>query len=111
MRSLLLPFDAHNHIHMGPSNPMQAVTAAAGNPLGGMAIMSTHPRDYAQVLHLAQSMPLQQQEAQSPQEDAKEQQQSPLMVVPGLGVHPWFLAELTESLWCLAANLPASSSN
>lgn len=86
---LLLPFDAHNHIHMGPSPAAVAIQDETSR-LGGVAIMSTHPRDFDSVLHLSQHLPLEQQQDGEAQE---------LLVVPGLGVHPWWLADLTDQDW------------
>jgi Tat protein secretion system quality control protein TatD with DNase activity len=91
----LLPFDSHNHVHMGPSPPMQALLASSatldkpgtpsiGIPLCGMAIMSTHPRDYERVLDLATTLP---------------KEVPGTRIVPCLGVHPWFLNELTKDDW------------
>lgn len=88
----LLPFDAHNHVHLGPTSPIRALFRnpdASGNlhnvtQLCGMAIMSTHPRDYQQVIQLSKDLP-------SAVEAAR--------VVPCLGVHPWFLHEIEEQDW------------
>jgi TatD DNase family protein len=74
---VILPFDSHNHIHMGPSSPQQALTV----PLSGMAIMSTHPRDFSTVLDLSTTL----------SNDSRH-------IVPCFGIHPWFLHK-TESNW------------
>ncbi len=81
-----LPFDAHNHVHMGPSSPLMALQSAVDGTtlLSGMAIMSTHPRDYARVNHLTDSLP---------------EKVPGTHIVPCYGVHPWFLHELTERDW------------
>jgi TatD DNase family protein len=93
---LLLPFDAHNHVHMGPTWPLSGdlvdhgiwnspgkgpsgvvnVPAAdlLSHSLSGMAVMSTHPRDFPNVLELAEK--------------------SKQKVIPCIGVHPWFLHEV-----------------
>lgn len=100
---LIAPFDAHNHVHLGPTLPFPLLGVdAAGtnnylsswkqenveapghanllgeNALGGMAIMSTHPRDFSLVTGLAEKS-----SANKP-------------VIPCIGVHPWFLHELDE---------------
>lgn len=74
MTVIILPFDSHNHVHLGPSLPLEALSAA---PLSGMAVMSTHPRDFDTVLHLTKTLSTQSRQ-----------------VVPCLGVHPWFLHEI-----------------
>jgi TatD DNase family protein len=56
----------------------------------GMAIMSTHPRDYATVLRLALDLPQQGKLLESSR---------PVNVVPCLGVHPWFLHEIPNDDW------------
>jgi len=80
------PFDAHNHVHMGPTLPLAALQSAVDGSklLCGMAIMSTHPRDYARVTQLTESLP---------------KQVPGTHIVPCYGVHPWFLHELTERDW------------
>jgi Tat protein secretion system quality control protein TatD with DNase activity len=82
-----LPFDAHNHIHMGPSPPMDAVVPLGGEQasMSGMAIMSTHPQDFETVESLATTM------RSVPTADPGN-----LQIVPCYGVHPWFLHELEE---------------
>ncbi len=95
---LLLPFDSHNHVHMGPTWPLSDATlnaaceisSSALQPprqqqpanllngcLSGMAVMSTHPRDFCQVLKLAEL--------------------SHQKIIPCIGVHPWFLHELFDN--------------
>ena len=93
-QQLLLPFDAHNHIHMGPSPAAVAIQDETSR-LGGLAIMSTHPRDFDSVLHLSQHLPLQQNDGEVQESSSS----SLLVVVPGLGVHPWWLADLTDQDW------------
>jgi TatD DNase family protein len=78
---MLLPFDAHNHVHMGPTPLGQANLDGC---LSGMAIMSTHPRDFPSVLELAVNEPT-----------------STITILPCVGVHPWFLHELTEVDWAV----------
>jgi TatD DNase family protein len=77
--SMTLPFDAHNHIHMGKANPSIAL-----EPLSGMAVMSTHPRDFKVVKDIADNS--------DPEK----------VVIPCLGIHPWFLHELTKDDWKIA---------
>ena len=95
--SRLLPFDAHNHIHMGPSEPIVAVVnkEVPSEPLlSGVAIMSTHPKDYPTVSELQESLP----------------KACPgLRVVPCFGVHPWWLHELTEEDWKPIPIVPTES--
>mmetsp|Transcript_10141 Transcript_10141/g.15497 ORF Transcript_10141/g.15497 Transcript_10141/m.15497 type:complete len:293 (+) Transcript_10141:77-955(+) len=88
-----LAFDAHNHIHMGPNPPMKAlvkenfehsVSTDLVSELSGVAIMSTHPKDFPVVKSLATSIP---------------SSCSGVHVVPCYGVHPWFLHELEERHW------------
>jgi len=93
--NMILPFDAHNHIHMGPSPPHVALfkTAALEEhgehlpplSLSGMAIMSTHPSDFPKVQQLSEDLP--------------RQYDQNLAIVPCYGVHPWFLHELTDEHW------------
>jgi Tat protein secretion system quality control protein TatD with DNase activity len=83
-----LPFDAHNHVHMGPTSPLAALQSVgergATTILCGMALMSTHPRDYPRVTQLTESLP---------------KQVPGTRIVPCYGVHPWFLHELSERDW------------
>lgn len=85
---MLLPFDAHNHVHMGPTPPVQALlpTDLSETPqkaaVSGMAIMSTHPRDFDHVMHLSRTLP--------------NEVEGSVQVVPCFGVHPWFLHELSD---------------
>ena len=109
---MILPFDAHNHVHMGPTPPSMALLPASAvkdhqhevensgkrsppalSPtlsqpaaLSGMAIMSTHPRDFARVRNLKTELPQQTSSGH-------------LDIVSCYGVHPWFLHELDESQW------------
>ena len=92
---MILPFDAHNHVHMGPTNPLQALVGNtdAVPPSGskneanvsGMAIMSTHPRDFERVLSLSKTLPL--------------EVEGHVQVVPCFGIHPWFLHEVSDEDW------------
>ena len=92
VKMLVLPFDAHNHIHMGASPPQAALGQGETTArLGGLAIMSTHPRDFARVLELSESLPLLAVE--------QSEMEEPLRVVPCFGIHPWWLAELTDEDW------------
>jgi TatD DNase family protein len=85
---LLLPFDAHNHIHLGRAAATDALPG-----LGGMAIMATHPGDFDRVLELSRTLPA----ASGRQDDDDDD----VIVVPCLGVHPWFVAELSAADWAL----------
>lgn len=84
----MLPFDAHNHVHMGPSSAMIALHGPPDGPLAnkialsGMAIMSTHPRDYDKVQRLFHELA-----------------RPGVAIVPCFGVHPWWLHELTDDDW------------
>ena len=87
--SMILPFDAHNHVHMGPASPVEALLAPSDSStptvaLSGMALMSTHPRDWGRVRSLAAELP-----STHPR----------VKVVPCFGVHPWHLHEVTPDDW------------
>ena len=95
---MILPFDSHNHVHMGPTPPLRALLGPTATltenhqslspaVVSGMAIMSTHPRDFDRVLQLSKELSVQRPGVQ---------------VVPCFGVHPWFLHELTEQDWLLS---------
>ena len=73
----VLPFDAHNHVHMGSTSPSLPLES-----LSGMAVMSTRPKDFPIVLDMAES-----------------NKEKDKVVIPCLGVHPWFLHELTSDDW------------
>lgn len=88
-----LPFDAHNHIHLGPSPPSSALWKEPGRTgppdegslaLSGMAIMSTHPQDFEAITTLSTSL---------------SELQPGVRIVPCYGVHPWFLHELEDRHW------------
>ena len=112
--TVILPFDAHNHIQMGPSTPVRALfgpteastdccSSADGRRVvlvSGMAIMSTHPRDYARVLSLSQELPHQCQSGSSSRSSTG------VRIIPCVGVHPWWLHELTDYDW---EEIPAQS--
>ena len=109
----LLPFDSHNHVHMGPTPPIRSLfpdgdrqlpPSSTAPVLGGMAIMSTHPRDYTRVLQLSKELPLQVAAAAGEggggdENDDSDADRRKLQVVPCFGVHPWFLHELTDRDW------------
>lgn len=83
---MLLPFDAHNHIHMGPTEASHAVSSSSGEVfISGMAIMSTHPRDFSSVLDLAK--------------ETLPRRFPSVGVIPCLGIHPWFLHDLKDEDW------------
>lgn len=114
---ITLPFDAHNHVQLGPSPPSTALLPPSSDKtqntndakiltpaLCGMAIMSTHPRDYEKVIHLTETLPTQVEPLSPlatdlPQEQQQQQQTQGVRIVPCFGVHPWFLHELTEEDW------------
>lgn len=77
---------------MGPSPPLLALlgSKAVAEPkkaanASGMAIMSTHPRDFEPVLTLSKDLPL--------------EFEGRVQVIPCLGVHPWFLHEVSAEDW------------
>ena len=76
---------------MGPTSPLTALMSAVdGSPLlSGMALMSTHPRDFRRVAQLTDSLP---------------KQVPGTRTVPCYGVHPWFLHELSERDWELTTS-------
>lgn len=78
-----LPFDSHNHVHMGPTDPARALQHLGGGMIHGMAVMSTHPRDYERVLSL---------------------RVPGIVVIPAVGIHPWWLHELNDEDWMLGQN-------
>jgi Tat protein secretion system quality control protein TatD with DNase activity len=94
--ALLLPFDAHNHIQLS-STPMSLVDwkTTIQQSLCGMAIMSTHPRDFDKVLDMAMST------NPNLESSSSSESTSSFCVVPCLGVHPWFLHELVEDDWTI----------
>lgn len=90
---LPLPFDSHNHVHMGSTPPFVAlqgntrpILEDASSTMAGMAIMSTHPRDFDHILQLSKDLP---------------SRHPGVQIVPCFGVHPWFLHELAEDDWKL----------
>ena len=91
---MILPFDAHNHVHLGPSPPRMALIGSseaegpnkmASAVLSGIAIMSTHPRDFQPVMNLSKDLPL--------------EIEGNVQIIPCLGVHPWFLHEVSADDW------------
>lgn len=87
----VLPFDSHNHVHMCSTEPIRALLGTSATSLisdptaaSGMAIMSTHPRDYPRVRQLAHDLP---------------NQRPGVRIVPCFGVHPWWLRELRDEDW------------
>ena len=99
---MVLPFDSHNHIHLGPSSPhlsLRPPVDVAENSLPelcGMAIMSTHTRDFDTVLKLSKELSC----------SGIAHPKNSVHVVPCLGVHPWFLHQLSESEWELEGAVP-----
>jgi Tat protein secretion system quality control protein TatD with DNase activity len=93
----VLPFDAHNHVQLGPTPPHHALLPASAtsvlslmpsqatvSALSGMSIMSTHPRDFSRVLELSKDLL-----AQFPG----------VHIVPCFGIHPWWVHELSDKEW------------
>ena len=171
----LLPFDAHNHIQLGPPplppppssdlfrqqlpEAAAATTTAAaasslskignnhindednedakteheearhsflvrslgeyirnelkGKNLCGMAIMATHPRDFATLLDLEREVHNQTPSVTNHIIDGNNDNNDiattvqEITILPGLGVHPWFLHELAENDWTM---VPSTSS-
>jgi TatD DNase family protein len=94
------PFDAHNHIQL--SSPVKAIDHLddALSGLCGVAIMSTHPRDYDVILDIRDKAA-----------DDNSSSSSSMRVVPCLGVHPWFLHELSEDDWTMVENDDDNNNN
>ena len=66
---------------MGPSHPLQALMVEDKLVLNGMAIMSTHPRDWDRILQLKEELT----------------NGAPgVQIVPTFGVHPWFLHQVDQ---------------
>jgi Tat protein secretion system quality control protein TatD with DNase activity len=90
-----LPFDAHNHIQLGPIPVL--IRGAIDSDLmlstcvRGMAVMSTHPRDYPKLLEM---------ERASMENIGSDN--GMVRILPCLGVHPWFLHELGDDEWAAA---------
>jgi Tat protein secretion system quality control protein TatD with DNase activity len=99
---VLLPFDAHNHVQLSPTPWSLERKTTVQRSLCGMAVMSTHPRDFAKVLDMAMS-PSRNDESSS----ASSSSSSSFCVVPCLGVHPWFVHELLEDDWTLTTSRTA----
>lgn len=74
----LFLFDAHNHIHLGGASPCMI---DALSRVDGMALMSTHPRDFPAVSHLC---------------DTGCNRKDEFLLVPCFGVHPWFLHQVED---------------
>lgn len=112
--SKFLPFDAHNHVQLGPSSVIfhdvnnnvskndvivdqddaKNNIVCLNDCLSGMAVMGTHPRDFPRLLQMEQDA-----QAAVASSLAAESSPSPFQVVPCLGVHPWFLHELDSGDW------------
>ncbi|VEU34580.1 unnamed protein product [Pseudo-nitzschia multistriata] len=130
----LLPFDAHNHIQLGPppTPPLLAsgnintsiendnqdydfendraslvsslsdylLQEILGKQLSGMAIMSTHPRDFPTILGLERE--IKDAIATFPSSNLVEEN---MKILPCFGVHPWFLHELdSDNDWALVSS-------
>jgi TatD DNase family protein len=101
-----LPFDAHNHIQLGPtpasilggndSNMMMTMmTSLSSACVSGMAVMSTHPRDYPILLEMERMS----------KENISRDNNNSVRIVPCLGIHPWFLHELEDDDWTITTAL------
>ena len=73
--------------------------------LCGMAIMSTHPRDFQPLLDLEKEM-------NNDADNGNGNGNNVIMkIVPCLGVHPWFLHELEHDDWDMVPSSSSSSSS
>ena len=120
----VLPFDCHNHIQLGDwisisgSSPLarkgsnvvvdeddvvrqqyrdtiiEEIRTTVPNCCG-MALMSTHPRDFEIVQLLGSSS-----DTGNTGTSISEVNDPPFQCIPCFGIHPWFVHELTEDDWC-----------
>ena len=66
---------------------------------------STHPRDFPRVLDLSKELPLQvrlQQRQQIPGDndnDSEPANSNKIHIIPGFGIHPWWVNKLTDYDW------------
>lgn len=75
-------FDAHNHVHLGPSKLTNLIPEPPlPIPFGGMALMSTHPRDFEIVKSSCSNL----------------SKTHGVHAIPCFGVHPWFIHEKNSS--------------
>jgi Tat protein secretion system quality control protein TatD with DNase activity len=105
---VVLPFDSHNHIHMGPS--VDPVLYAGGveqqdndrrpRRLCGMALQSTGPHDYDTVVGLARTT----RSGIGTDTGIGKTANAIMTVVPCLGIHPWWLHTLTDEDWSVAGH-------
>lgn len=106
----LLPFDAHNHVQLGILNRQTTFDINdLKHTICGMAIMSTHPRDYAKVLELSSLSSTSSSSSVSATLSSGSSNSDGMTLVPCLGVHPWFLHELTQDDWTLVESSVATS--
>mmetsp|Transcript_8071 Transcript_8071/g.11572 ORF Transcript_8071/g.11572 Transcript_8071/m.11572 type:complete len:287 (+) Transcript_8071:301-1161(+) len=84
-----LPFDAHNHVHLGSSSALSSLLS--GGILQGMAIMSTHPQDFEQVSRLAGKVATSSINNGTQREEERDPSCAMKHIIPCFGVHPWFL--------------------
>jgi TatD DNase family protein len=94
----MLPFDAHSHVHMGPASSLQELLTLSTPCLSGMALMSTHPRDFPRVLELAKTTTTSDDDDDD-DDDANNNNNNNnnnMQIIPCIGVHPWFLHELSS---------------
>lgn len=69
-------FDAHNHIHLGMASPC---LIEVSSKVCGIALMSTHPRDFPVVSHLCDTS-----------------RNDGMLRIPCFGIHPWFLHQVED---------------
>lgn len=76
-------FDAHNHVHLGPSKLTNLVPEPPlPIPFGGIALMSTHPRDFDVVQSSCSTL---------------SKTHGNFNAIPCFGVHPWFIHEMNSN--------------
>jgi TatD DNase family protein len=109
---VVLPFDSHNHIHMGPSVDPVLYAAGGGEQqhddrqrptmmLCGIALQSTGPHDYETVLGLARTTT---KSGIGTGTGTGSTANAIMTVVPCLGIHPWWLHTLTEEDWSVSGH-------
>jgi TatD DNase family protein len=101
----ILPLSDHFHFHSKPIplnviNHAQSIRNSLHKPLiGGMALMSTQPRDFPIVHHLSKALLLLGTETEDDNDDDNKQDDvhsNPLQVIRCYGVHPWFLKQAKQ---------------
>eukprot|EP00978_Attheya_sp_CCMP212_P047094 scaffold421223_cov47-Attheya_sp.AAC.1 len=100
-------FDAHNHVHLGLSAAASGkvpiklpfVIPDSGATLMGMALQSTHPRDFPVISRLTREYAGMGHIAAVAARNNAADDIFPTQVVPCFGVHPWFLHEVEGNSW------------